>query len=280
MKEATWVVSTRPSRMLNELKIRRPASGARRCRLFAVACCRRIWDLLIDRRSRRAVDTLERFAVGASTAQQMARHGDQAQIVPWDHPEITGIHHAAQAVVQAIAWDTSDHRHFDEAERSSPVAGTHLIGRVSGAAYHAAHARGGSLHPEGQGQRWLDAIRAEEFAQADLVREIFGNVCRPIEFDPSWRSMRAVDLARAIEGSRDFEGMPALGDALEEAGCDHAEILDHCRGPAPHVRGCWVLDAVIGRALIPAGNGRTPGSPPSLAISGRLEESAPRARLR
>jgi hypothetical protein len=247
MQEATWVVSTRPSRMLNELKVRRPSSGARKCRLFAVACCRRIWDLLIDPRSRQAVETLERFAIGASTAEVMVRDGGEAQIVPWDHPEITGTHHAAYAVVQAISWDTSDHRHFDEAERTSPIAGPHLIARVSGAAFQAAYARGGALHPEGQGQLWLDAIGAEEVAQADLVREIFGNVCRPIDFDPSWRLPRAVDLARAIEASRDFEGMPALGDALEEAGCDYPELLAHCREASHHAPGCWALDLVVGR---------------------------------
>jgi len=75
---------------------------------------------------------------------------------------------------------------------------------------------------------------------------VFGNVCRPIEFDPAWRSAGVAGLARAIEESGDFDGMPALGDALEEAGCARPEILDHCRSPGGHVRGCWVVDAVLG----------------------------------
>ena len=48
--------------------------------------------------------------------------------------------------------------------------------------------------------------------------------------------------------SRDFAAMPVLADALEEAGCDHADVLAHCRGPGPHVRGCWVVDLVLGKA--------------------------------
>jgi hypothetical protein len=47
-------------------------------------------------------------------------------------------------------------------------------------------------------------------------------------------------------GSRDFGAMPILADALQDAECDNAAILDHCRGPGPHVRGCWVVDLVLG----------------------------------
>ena len=46
---------------------------------------------------------------------------------------------------------------------------------------------------------------------------------------------------------RDFSAMPILADALQDAGCDNADILDHCRGPGPHVRGCWVVDLVLGK---------------------------------
>ena len=47
--------------------------------------------------------------------------------------------------------------------------------------------------------------------------------------------------------SRDFAAMPILADALQDAGCDHEDILSHCRGPGPHVRGCWVIDLATGR---------------------------------
>jgi hypothetical protein len=41
--------------------------------------------------------------------------------------------------------------------------------------------------------------------------------------------------------------MPILADALEDAGCDNADILQHCRGAGEHVRGCWVVDLVLGK---------------------------------
>ena len=48
--------------------------------------------------------------------------------------------------------------------------------------------------------------------------------------------------------SRGFAAMPVLADALEEAGCDSPDILTHCRGDGPHVRGCWVVDLVLGKS--------------------------------
>jgi hypothetical protein len=82
----------------------------------------------------------------------------------------------------------------------------------------------------------------------DLIRDIFGNPFRPVAFDPSWRTSTAVALARQMYESRDFSAMPILADALEEAGCDSPDVLAHCRGDGPHVRGCWVVDLVLGKA--------------------------------
>jgi hypothetical protein len=66
-------------------------------------------------------------------------------------------------------------------------------------------------------------------------------------FSPSWRTETAVALASVFEASQDFSVMPILADALEEAGCGERDILDHCRGSDPHVRGCWVMDLVLGK---------------------------------
>lgn len=48
-------------------------------------------------------------------------------------------------------------------------------------------------------------------------------------------------------GHLDSARLAVLSDALEEAGCDDAEILSHLRSPGPHVRGCWALDLVLGK---------------------------------
>jgi len=63
----------------------------------------------------------------------------------------------------------------------------------------------------------------------------------------SWSSGIISKLAQAIQADQAFERLPVLADALEEAGCTDAAILAHCRGPGPHVRGCWVVDLLLGK---------------------------------
>jgi hypothetical protein len=48
-------------------------------------------------------------------------------------------------------------------------------------------------------------------------------------------------------GTLDKDRLAVLADALEDAGCDDAVLLDHLRGPGPHVRGCFVVDLLTGR---------------------------------
>jgi hypothetical protein len=83
-----------------------------------------------------------------------------------------------------------------------------------------------------------------------LVRDIFGNPFRPVSVDPAWLRWNdgtAVAIARRVYDERRFEDLPILADALEEAGCTSGDILEHCRGPGPHVRGCWVVDLLLGK---------------------------------
>ncbi len=89
------------------------------------------------------------------------------------------------------------------------------------------------------------------------LREVFGNPFpvrkrksdphRWSSFDPGWRTDTVLALARQMYESREFSAMPILADALQDAGCDNPDILDHCRGAGPHVRGCWVVDLVLGK---------------------------------
>jgi hypothetical protein len=84
--------------------------------------------------------------------------------------------------------------------------------------------------------------------ERELALELVGpNPFRPITFATAWRTSTVVALARQMYESRDFGAMPILADALQEAGCENAAILDHCRDGGPHVRGCWVVDLVLGK---------------------------------
>jgi hypothetical protein len=84
-------------------------------------------------------------------------------------------------------------------------------------------------------------------APAELLRDIFGNPFRPVTADPSWLTSTVVALARGIYDDRAFDRLPILADALQDAGCDHADILAHCRSDDPHARGCWVVDLLLGK---------------------------------
>src|SRR5262249_35647373 len=93
--------------------------------------------------------------------------------------------------------------------------------------------------PEGWFLGWADHVV--------LLRDVFGNPFRPVAFAPAWRTSAAIGLAESMYEARDCAAMPILADALEEAGCEQPDILAHCRGPGPHVRGCWVVDLVLGK---------------------------------
>jgi hypothetical protein len=93
----------------------------------------------------------------------------------------------------------------------------------------------------------LVAEHASNLPVVALIRDIFGNPFRPVTFSPDWRTGTVVSLARQMYEGREFSAMPILADALQDAGCDNADVLDHCRGSGPHIRGCWVVDLVLGK---------------------------------
>ncbi len=68
-----------------------------------------------------------------------------------------------------------------------------------------------------------------------------------VKIDPRWRTSTVVDLAAAIKYESAFDRLPILADALMDAGCDNEDILLHCRGEDNHIRGCWVVDLLLGK---------------------------------
>jgi hypothetical protein len=81
-----------------------------------------------------------------------------------------------------------------------------------------------------------------------VIHDVLGNPFRPVILDTRWLTQTAIELARGIYAEPAFNRLPILADALEESGCDHAAILEHCRDPGPHWRGCWALDLILGKA--------------------------------
>ncbi len=210
MTEEEWLACNDP-----EVMLRFGWTPARKRRLFAVACCARIANVMTEY-GQKAVDAAEAFADGAMDARELARIR-----LLIGYPEAARRGSAADAARAASAQ-------------------VELIGAVD-TAMHAVRACVTSPAQQ-DGQR-----AAERAAQTALIRDIFGNPFRPITFSPEWRTDTAVALARTMYDSRDFSAMPILADALQDAGCDNTDVLNHCRDPQQvHVRGCWVVDLVLG----------------------------------
>ncbi|WP_246523617.1 hypothetical protein [Gemmata palustris] len=84
--------------------------------------------------------------------------------------------------------------------------------------------------------------------ESQSLRCIFGNPFRPAVANPAWFTSTVLALATGIYEDRAFDRLPILADALQDAGCENADILNHCRSDGPHVRGCWVIDLLLGKS--------------------------------
>jgi hypothetical protein len=106
-------------------------------------------------------------------------------------------------------------------------------------------------------ERIAATVRRYTKHPADYLRDIFGNLFRSVSLSPAilaWNDGLVVRLAQAAyeerhlpEGTLDNGRLAILADALEEAGCPDIDILDHLRGPGPHVRGCWAVDLILSK---------------------------------
>jgi hypothetical protein len=240
MTEAEWLAATDPEPMLVALRLARKDSE-QKLRLFGVACCRRVWSLLDDERSRRAVETAEQYADGRASLHQLAAARAEGKAA----------HTEAQAAARA-----------GNASRCVPA---------SGAAYRVARldaVRGASdvtnscpFAVSGVRRQAANPAHLGELSvQADILRDIFGNPFRgKPAIDPSWlawnggtvRRLAASAYEERVLPSGELDGarLAVLADALEEAGCHREVILGHLRQPGSvHVRGCWVLDLLLGKS--------------------------------
>ena len=221
MTEAEWLVCNDSDPMLRPCR-RIIRDHPRKGWLFAVACCHRIGRLLTDRRSRRAVEVAAQYAEGLVSEAELrtaarAAKAAHAEAFREKGKEGAAPEWAAEFAASPDAWFAAS--------------------RASNFAYVAA---GDGLQPG-----------PEHTAQAHLLRCVFGPLpFRAVPVDERWRAWNdgtVVKLAQGIYNDRAFDRLSIMADALEEAGCKDTDILAHSRGPGPHIRGCWIVDLLLGK---------------------------------
>jgi hypothetical protein len=236
VKEEEWLVCADPWKMLEFLWDR---SSPRKQRLFACACVRRVWRLLVDRQSQVALELAEAFADQQASAEELdeiafeaasvARYLDPSEeelaVAPRD-----ALYWAARAA--ALVAATSDSVEPD------------WIREASGCAVYAVKAESES-----------SAEMTEWSAQAHILRDLFGPLpLGQVGLAPTVVTAELVHLVQVVyeerclpSGTLSESRLAVFSDALEEAGCIDSRILSHCREAGPHVQGCWVVDALLGR---------------------------------
>jgi len=220
MNQAEWLMCDDPEAMFRHLHTR---ASDRKLRLFMCACCRRAWALANDARLEEILPVIESFADRAVKDRERGRaHRIGGEVLQ------TASNSAS--CLGAQLWNAA-RKNLDRSDYD--------FGKSAAAAFGWA---------AGNGRVFFDAKEAESACQASLVRDIFGNPFRPVAFDPAWRTDTALTLARQMYDTREFSAAPILADALQDAGCDCDELLNHLRETsATHVRGCWALDLVLGK---------------------------------
>ena len=212
MTEQEWLTCADPQPMLEFLL---DEATNRKFGLFAVACCRRIWHLLIDERSRLAVDMQEGFAERTVTQEEQDEAFGPAYVAEMDLDE---------------AGTTSESIVMAARAAASAACNGHPVGTAKAAA------------------KAVQMERDERPEQCVLIRCIFWYLFRPIALNPTWLTATVRQLAEAIYDERAFDRMPILADALEEAGCTNAGHPDALPHGQEHVRGCWVVDLLQGKS--------------------------------
>jgi hypothetical protein len=248
MAEADWLSQTDIGYLLRYFQ---EMASRRKLRLFAVACTRDILHLL-DQNCRIALEMAEQHADGGTNLEALKKlhaASETATDIAWrdaSRVESDGLvcfatrQDALAPCLPNVAQEITKEE-FDE------VSAIDTIDALSGVLMYStipSELWGTAAGDEAA----LKAVESERPKQLRLFRDIFTNPFHPVTFDPSCLTPDVKALAQRIYTVRTFDQMPTLADELEKAGCANEEILGHCRGPGPHVRGCWVVDLVLGKA--------------------------------
>jgi hypothetical protein len=253
MTEAEWLESSDPRAMLSFLQEGGKVSN-RKLRLVAVACCRLNWGLLPSEAARKVVELAERFVDGMATAEGLD--------ASWASAGTLG---DAALVLHCIPARFGGLGPEDLAQSEGETLIGLLAGELSAAANTSAEAAAiAARDAAGGSPAGMRAVRARDAARDAAYQEHEGQCCgllrcvfhpfRPLpppgEAVLCWNEGLVGKMATAIYDERDFslQRMGVLADALEEAGVTDAELLGHLRGSGPHCRGCFALDAVLGKS--------------------------------
>jgi hypothetical protein len=262
MTEGEWLFCVDPAPMLRFVGGR---VSERKLRLFACACCRRLWSLLADGRSRAAVEAAERYADGECSDERLFRAAAAAEEVEGAAASAAlRAHEAYLLYMEDVLGDSGgdegpddDGYHAFEAYVAAEEARAAAAAAVAAAAAWDVRRIAANAHPYSRRTITWNCCRiagppkqAELAAQSRLLRDVC-NPFRRTDADPKWlrwNNGALPKMARAVYDGRRFADLPVLADALEDAGCTDAAVLGHCRGGGEHVRGCWVIDLLLGKA--------------------------------
>ncbi len=224
MTEAEWSAATESTSLIEFIEGK---ASDRKLRLAAASLCSRLFGSVLDERSRTVIRRTEDMADGKATASTIKRVHRQAFKV-WN---------ARQENIKSGQLPR-DLRACGATEALCLITATDrpVVEILAGAAFLCRMTLGkGRCASEG------------EF-QSQLIRDIFGNPFRPVTVDPPCLTSTVTALAEGIYQDRAFDRMPILADALQDAGSENSDILNHCRDAnGVHVRGCWVVDLVLGK---------------------------------
>lgn len=250
MNESQWLTVNELRPMVEFL---RDKAGVRKQRLFAIACCRSVWHDLTDE-ERRYVESAEQYVEGNNLhdAQHIAAPFTGDHLSHWKrcyekYKYLERTHDCDPDYKQEIedSWDASSlaSRAFHRSIMVRATTRSNALVEVSTTYRWEPYTEAG-LAVEAAPIIYNDLIENP----CDLLREIFGNPFRSLQFDELPKESVAIKIAREIYVNRDFDRMQMLADVLENSDFSTSEMVAHCRNDREHVRGCWVIDALIGRS--------------------------------
>lgn len=245
MTESQWLTCTDPTPMLEFL---RGKASDRKLRLFAAGCCRLVWHLLPREASKKAIELLEQLADRPMSEQMRAEGHAAAYQAAGD---IGAAYRESRRDTEPSATDYQTvWKHLRAANAVTLSLVSNALEAAIGGSTRVAMATAIERHGNvDDANRLMQVLREESVPHARLLVDIFGPFpFRPVTLSPLLLTSSVTNLAQAIYDERAWDRLPILADALEEAGCDNDEVLAHCRAATPHVRGCWVVDLVLGKS--------------------------------